>query len=149
MPLLRPRVERTDKPASDRIPISNPTNEPLLTAVVKWIPIETLTVYKTVDGLIQQDAVNFRIGFAIFVLVITPLWIAFATNPPDKKVAWRQVTLAPIAFLCWAAAMQTNLIQSHFHDWQAWMGSMVLGAGTLALPVIEGILKAPGVPQSQ
>jgi hypothetical protein len=148
MPLLRPRVQRRDKPTRGTILAGTDVNEPLLTAIVKWIPVEVLTVYKTVDGILKDD--RFRLGFAGFVIVITPLWIAFATRPRGKRIAWRQVVLSPFAFMCWAMAlMQPETTKLLTASWEPWMGSLALGVGTLLLPVFDGILRSLGVPQDE
>jgi hypothetical protein len=148
MPLLRPRVQRSDKPTEGMILAAANGNEPLLTAIVKWIPVEVLTIYKTVDGILKDG--RFRLGFAAFVIVVTPLWIAFATRPSGKGIAWRQVLLAPFAFVCWAIAMMdAETMMLLWVTWQSWMGSLALGVGTLLLPVLDGIFRSLGVPQDQ
>ena len=129
--------------------VSGGEQDSLLAAIVKWIPIEVLTIYKAVDGFIPSDSYSFRTIFTASAVLICPLWIAFATRPSDKQVAWRQVLLSPIAFTCWAIAMQTDLLKHMDSNWQAWMGSVVLGVGILLLPIIDGILRSLGVSQNQ
>jgi hypothetical protein len=146
MPLLRPRVERLYKVSRGTVPAGGETKEHLLAAIIKWIPVEVLTVYKGVDGLIKDE--HFRLAFLAGVIVITPLWIAFATKPEGKRIAWRQVILAPFAFLCWSLAMMdAKTLALVVANWQSWMGSVAIGIGTLLLPVFDGILRALGVPQ--
>jgi hypothetical protein len=116
---------------------------------VKWIPTEALAIYKAVDGVIPAHHDVFRFRFAIVMIAVTPLYIAFATRPPDKNIAWRQVVLAPIAFTCWAIAMQGDGIKALITDWEAWMGSIVVLVGTFLLPIFDGILKALGLTQSE
>ena len=55
MPGLRPRVLRPDKPGSGRIMVAAGDQDSLIAAIVKWIPVEVLTVYKTLDGFIPPD----------------------------------------------------------------------------------------------
>jgi hypothetical protein len=121
----------------------------LLAAIVKWIPVEVLTVYKAVDGFIPADKFSFHLTFILLVIILCALWIAFATRPSNQQIAWRQVILAPVAFTCWAVAMQSDLLKHFIPQWESWMGSVVLGVGILLLPVLEGILKALGVTQSE
>jgi hypothetical protein len=149
MPLLRPRVIRQEKPGTGRILVATTSEDSLLSAIVKWIPVEVLTVYKTIDGFIAADYQPFRLWFTVGVIIICPLWIGFATKPDLKQIAWRQVILAPIAFTCWAVAMQTEIMKEIFFGWLPWMGSVVLGVGTLLLPIFDGMLKALGINQSQ
>ena len=148
MPLLRPRVMRTDKLGPGRTMVAPANQDPLLTAIVKWIPVEVLTIYKTVDGVIPAGKEQFRLWFAVGAILLCALWIAFATKPDGKPIAWRQVVLAPFAFLCWVVAMQGSTLKQIAPGWESWMGSVVLGAGTLFLPILEGILKALGVRQN-
>jgi hypothetical protein len=121
----------------------------LLAAIVKWIPVEVLTVYKTVEGVIPDERNTFRLAFTLFAIVSSALWIAFATKPTAKKIAWRQVILAPVAFTCWVVAMEGHAIKAVMPGWEFWMGSLVLGVGTISLPILDGILKAIGIPQDR
>lgn len=148
MPLLRPRVTGTDKPRPGRIMVGVSSKDNLLKAIVTWIPVEVLTVYKTVDGFIPQDKVSFRLWFTIISAVICVFWIAFATKPDNKSIAWRQVILSPIAFACWVAGMQGELLKGVYPTWEPWMGTVVLGVGTLLLPIFDGILTEVGLPQN-
>ncbi len=45
MLLLRPRVTRQDKPGPG-IAVAATSEDSLLSAIVKWIPVEVLTVYR-------------------------------------------------------------------------------------------------------
>jgi hypothetical protein len=119
-----------------------------LTAILKWIPVEVIGSYKFIMGMIPSDYTSARLWTSILAIPITALWIAFATQPTGKKVAWRQVFLAPIAFVCWAIAMQEDVMKGQFTNWEPWMGSVVLAAGTLALPILDGILRSLGVTQN-
>jgi hypothetical protein len=138
-----------DKPSGGRVMVAPANQDSLLVAIVKWIPVEVLTVYKTVDGVIPQQRNAFRLGFTCFGIISSALWIAFATKPTGKKIAWRQVILAPIAFTCWVIAMEGDAIKMQWPDWEFWMGSLILGIGTISLPILDGILKAVGIPQDR
>jgi hypothetical protein len=120
----------------------------LLTSILKWIPVEVITVYKFIVGLIPSNHEAFSLWSTVTAIPITALWIAFATRSEGQNVAWRQVILAPIAFTCWAVAMQGDIIRGVFSGWEPWMGSVVLGAGTISLPIFEGILRSLGIPQN-
>jgi hypothetical protein len=148
MPLLRPRVVLPDKSIGGRMMVAPVNQDSLLSAIVKWIPIEILTIYKTVEGLIPEERVRFHLGFMVFSTICSALWIAFATKPSGKQIAWRQVVLAPIAFSCWAVAIEGSTIKTLVPAWSPWMGSLLLGAGTMILPIIDGILMKIGIPQN-
>lgn len=148
MPLLRPRVIRPDKPGAGRVLVAASDQDSLLAAIVKWIPVEVVTVYKAAMGIIPDNRHSLRLAFTIFSIVITALWIAFATRPESRRVAWRQVLLAPIAFTCWAVATQGDVMQGLYSAWESWMAFLVLAVGTLLLPIFDGILRSLGVTQN-
>jgi hypothetical protein len=129
------------------MPIAKSDQDSLLAAIVKWIPVEVVTVYKAAMGIIPtgHDALRFWITGSM--IAATALWIAFATRPEGKKVAWRQVILAPVAFSCWAVATQADVMKGLDPAWESWMAFLILVAGTLVLPILDGILRALGVPQ--
>jgi hypothetical protein len=146
--LLRPRVKGEDVARLGRVAVAKKDRDRLLAAIVNWIPIEVIGVYKFVMGFIPSDYPAWLIGTTVIVLVLTPFWIAFATKPNGQKTAWRQVFLAPFAFACWVAAIQTDVVSVLISAWQGWMGSVVLGLGTLLLPIFDGIMRRCGVPQN-
>lgn len=147
--LLRPRVKSEDSiDRAGRTLVGKKDKDHLIDAIIKWIPVEVIGVYKFVMGIVPTDVTSWRLGISVFALILTPAWIAFATKPPEKKIAWRQVLLAPFAFVCWVAAIQTDVVTILYSGWQAWMGSVVLGFGTLLLPIFDGLLKRGGVPQN-
>jgi hypothetical protein len=148
MPLLRPRVFRRDKPGAERILVSTAEGDSILAAIVKWIPVEVITVYKFLMGLIPQGFGSARLWTSVALVPICFLWIAFATRPDGARVAWRQAALAPFAFACWVVALQDDVMKGLAPGWQPWMGSVVLGVGALLLPILDGILRSLGVPQN-
>jgi hypothetical protein len=117
MPLLRPRVVRSDRPGPGRVPIAAGTEDSLLAAIVKWIPVEVVTVYKAGMGAIPEGWPTVRLSVSAGTILVTALWIAFATTPVSGRISWRQVILAPIAFAGWAVATQTDVMK---YLWGAW-----------------------------
>jgi hypothetical protein len=108
--------------------------------------VEVITVYKTIDNLVPD---SFHRGLAIAGIVITALWIAFATKPDSQAIAWRQVILASFAFMCWAVGMQPTVLPFlQGSPDQIKVGSAFLAGGTLLLPILDGILKRAGVRQN-
>ncbi|MBR0852508.1 hypothetical protein JQ543_32595 [Bradyrhizobium diazoefficiens] len=116
----------------------------LLTAIIKWIPIDVIGFYKFAMGIVPLEAASWRLWISILAIPVTSLWIAFATTPEGRQIAWRQVLLAPFAFLCWAAAIQPDVMI----QWQQWTGSIALAGGVLLLPILDGILRRLGVTQN-
>lgn len=119
----------------------------LVESIIKWIPVEVLMVYKTIDNLVP-DGAGWHRGLVIAGIVITALWIAFATKPNDKPIAWRQVILAPFAFTCWAIGMRPTVMPMLQKGYESNVGSAVLAGGTLLLPILDGILKKAGIRQN-
>lgn len=109
--------------------------------------MEVVTFYKAAMGIIPGDEHSIRFHTTWLSVVATVLWIAFATRPKEGPVAWRQVIIAPIAFTCWAVATQQDVVMQVYPEWKTWMAALVVATGTLLLPIIDGLLKAIGVPQ--
>jgi hypothetical protein len=149
MPFLRPRVSLKSDSGTARIPVaaSLQGQDSLLSAIIKWIPVEILTVFKTVDGFVPVEKYGTRLILGATFMFLTPLWIGYATHPEGKPVAWRQVILAPVAFCLWAIAMLGDPLKYIFVSWNPWMGSVSLGIGTLLLPIFDGLLRSLGVKQ--
>lgn len=148
MPLLRPRVVGRDTPGSGRVAIANANQDSLLASIVKWIPVEVITVYKASMGIIPEERPSPRFWLTVASILVTSLWIAFATRPEGRRIAWRQVLLSPVAFTCWAVATQVDVVKNLYSGWEPWMAFLVLAAGTLLLPILDGILRSLGVPQN-
>jgi hypothetical protein len=148
MPLLRRRAIVSDEPGPGRQAIAKKDEDTFLTAILTWIPVEVIVVYKFVMGIIPTGFSSWRLWLTVIVIVLTPVWIAFATKPENRKIAWRQVILSPFAFVCWVAALQEDVVTVLISGWQPWMGSVVLGIGTLVLPTLDGILRKLGFTQN-
>ena len=149
MPELRRRVRRSDSAGTGRQPISSKDEDSPLTAILTWIPAEVIIAYKAIMGVVPMDALSTRLWLSILFVPLCALWIGYATKPANAGIAWRQLIIAPIAFIFWVAAIQEDVVRQLFSGWQPWIGSVTLVLGTLILPIIEGILKALGVPQAK
>jgi hypothetical protein len=141
-------VVRADLPRAGRIPVGAGEEDKPLTAILKWIPVEIIGTYKFVMGFIPADAEAWRLTVTILTIPLTAGWIAFATTPEAKRIAWRQVILSPFAFACWVAAIQGDVMLDIVSGWKAWMGSVILAAGTVLLPILDGILRRLDVRQN-
>src|SRR4051794_27576680 len=98
MPLLRPRVRRSDSPGSGRVPAAAAGDEDnALKAVLNWIPIEVIGFYQATMAAVPTEDSVVRLWLTAITIPICIAWIAFATKPPDKDYAWRQIFLAPLA----------------------------------------------------
>lgn len=146
MALLRPRVVEADR--EDKEPISAPPQGPL-GEIVKWIPVEVIAFYQAVVAAIPDDKyADLRLWLTLAGFIICGLWIAFATKPAEKGFAWRQIILAMLAFVFWAAGIQSELLKQRF-GWEPFVGTLVLLFGTMLLPIFDGILTKLGVPQNK
>jgi hypothetical protein len=123
--------------------------------LLAWIPVEVVMAYKAAMGSIPDDYPNLRFDFTVAAIILTVFWIAFATVPErsgEKKfpwglIAWRQVMLAPIAFVFWAVATQGDVVKQVLPWWLSWMALPALAASAVVLPILNGILRACRVPQ--
>ena len=144
MPLIRPRIVRSDKPGSGRIMVAASEQDSRVELILKSIPVEVIPFFKIVDSLADSD--NYHRGVAIAGVLVTALWIAFATRPDDKPIAWRQVILSSFAFVCWAIGMQPKILAVAWDPTK--IGAAVLAVGTVVLPILDGILKRAGIRQN-
>jgi hypothetical protein len=128
--------------------VSENDQDSLFRSILDWIPVEVIGSYKVVEGAIPADYDGFRLWITILAVPVTFLWIAFATKPAGRKIAWRQALIAPFAFVIWTMAIAPEIIRLLFPSWEPWMGSVALGVGTVLLPIFDGILEALGVPQN-
>lgn len=148
MPLLRPRVIREDKHVSGRQPVAAGQEDKALQAVLKWIPIEIIGFYQAIMAAVPIEKTGFRLWATAAAVPICAGWIAFATKPDDHQgYAQRQIILAALAFVFWAAAVQSEVLHSTVAWWETWMGSAVLIFGSVLLPIFDGILKKLGFTQ--
>jgi hypothetical protein len=151
MPTLRPRVNLPEEAQNGRIMVSkNKTGKDnLLSAIVKWIPIEVIGAYEGIMGAIPEGNTGFRLWVTIVGIPVTALWIGFATEDDTKaqRIAWRHMILASVAFFCWTVGSQPVIVKSVITAWEPWMGTVTIGAGAVLLPILNGILRALKVPQ--
>jgi hypothetical protein len=147
MPLIRPRVERSDKPTEGRISVNAGSDDSTLKAILGWIPTEVIAAYKAGLGFVPLTETGWRLGISILGIPITFLWIAYATRPDGKAIAWRQAIISPIAFAFWVTAIEPDVMTNLNPGWQSWMGSLLLVFGMLILPILDGILRSLGIRQ--
>jgi hypothetical protein len=152
MPELRPRVRAGDRQVHDgRIPIgADPTRDNLVSAITKWVPIEVIAFYEGVTTPFGAQLASGLLYAMVLGLAVTFLWTAFATERSDaaSRIAWRQVILSCIAFLFWVTGTTSPDIWSKVvFWWHPAINSAALAAGTVILPIVDGIMRRLGIPQ--
>jgi hypothetical protein len=145
MPLLRPRAVGAYK-TNGKVSIAG-GDQKVLDLVLKWIPVEVIAFYQALMAEVPTKDGQLRLNITYAAAVICALWIAFATRPAEKPVAWRQIILSTLAFVFWAAAVQNEVMQQLYH-WNQHTGAVVLIFGSILLPIFDGILAKLGVPQN-
>lgn len=145
MPLLRPRAVGAYK-ADGKVAIAG-ENEKALDLVLKWIPVEMIAFYQALMAAIPTKEGQLRLNITYVAIAVCALWIGFATRPAEKPIAWRQILLSTLAFVFWAAAVQSEVMQKTYH-WYEFTGTVVLILGSVLLPIFDGILARLGVPQN-
>lgn len=154
MPILRPRVVSGEARQRDgRIAISaTPDRDGVISAITKWIPIEVIAFY---EGVTTPFGDLLSKGWWLFYAIITGvivtfLWIAFATESPKaaSPIAWRQVILSCFAFIVWVTGTTSpDIWKVPAPWWHPGINPAALAAGAILLPIIDGILRRAGVPQ--
>jgi hypothetical protein len=148
MPRLRPRVIGGDNEYRRKFNIAAKRGQTTLGNIIAWIPIEVIAAYKAIVGQIPITEIYTHLGFSIGFIAITILWILFATRRKNDSVPWRQACVAGAAFMFWSAGTEDQVIMHGiFSWWQSWMGLVSMALGTVALPILDGLLQALGVPQ--
>lgn len=136
---LRPRViTSADATRAKANPPPTPDEDSYLAKVIKYIPGESIATYQALVGLVPSKPEKHDIvvrSVAVFIFVLTPIWMYFATKKPSEPPQWFQVGVSPFAFLVWLFAIGSQLFPSH----QPWVGSFVLIAVSAIIPLLEKI----------
>jgi len=72
MPLIRPRVVLPDEPRAGAELVTTGRRDSMLSAILKWSPVEVIGTYKFVIGVIPSEYLPWQWGFTIFAAVIVP-----------------------------------------------------------------------------
>ena len=152
MPTLRPRVIGGDQPSSTgRIPVAAAAEgDNIASALAKWVPVEVIAFYEGITTPFGNQVAAFLWYAIIAGIIVVVLWIAFATEDKNKssRIAWRQVIISPFAFLFWVSGTTSPDIWKIIYPWwQVGLNPAILAFGTVALPIIDGILRHLGLPQ--
>jgi hypothetical protein len=138
---------RADKSKTGIVPVAGGGEDNALKAVLTWIPIEVIGFYQAVMAAIPTENGSVRLVVTGIAIPVCAAWIAFATKPANKDFAWRQIILAALAFIFWAAAVQSEVLNGALGWWQSWMGTVVLIFGSVLLPIFDGLLMKVGLTQ--
>ncbi len=69
--------------------------------VVTYIPAEIIAAYQAAVGIIPPNSTK-ALGWAgIGLLILAPLWTAFATTHGNARIPWYQAFAALVAFAIW------------------------------------------------
>ncbi len=151
MPMLRPRVVSHNKlvRGGEDNAAAKANDDGFVATVVKYVPIEVVAVFEAIAVAIPTANAKATFWIAVVMIPMTALWILFGTTNEvkNRKIAWRQVILAPLAFAFWAAGTQLTMMQVQFTGWKPWMSAAAVAAGSFALPICNGVLRALNVPQ--
>ena len=133
------------------------TADSYLSRMVIYIPTEIIAGYVAVSGFIKglppkQQFTWFCI-VAIAMLLLTPLYLAYATASPGKKKSISHPVTSALAFAAWVFATggpfeRFQITPDGSTGWyNRTIGSIVLVIVCLALPLIERALSG-GAPAS-
>lgn len=136
---LRPRaITSADATLLRLTPPPAPNEDSYLAKLIKYIPGESIATYQAMAGLVPNQMLQYKhivTSIAVFICVLTPIWMYFATKRPSEPPQWFQVGVSPLAFLVWLFAIGSPLY--HHHD--DWVGSIVLIAVSALIPLLEKI----------
>jgi uncharacterized membrane protein len=123
--------------------------DPYVAKVIKYIPAETIAAYQAMTGFVPEHAMS-KVApwFALFLLVMTPVWILVATKEKNERWAWYQAVVGVVAFLVWLFAIDSpaaHQVVAVDGGVPGYVRSLVLVGASMVFPVIEKILKINGI----
>lgn len=131
-------------------------DDPYVSKLVKYIPTEIIAGYVALSGFIKllpgpQQFTWFCV-VAVFLLVITPLYLSVATSESGKKNSWAHPVAGALAFAAWVFATggPFERFQMSADGTSGWyhraIGSIILVLVCLGLPLIERLLPPAKTP---
>ena len=134
---LRPRVVT----ASDAKQDKRLAEDSYLAKVTRYIPAEIVFAYTAASEIVLGAQGIPQLTFLWIVIavlfVLTPLWLLFATQVPEKPKAVFQAVVGTVAFLVWVFALSGAVL---FPAWyNPVYGGLLLILFTLVVPLIEKI----------
>ncbi len=167
MPRLRPRVVLpnetvvADAPFPPRAP-GQPTVRPaarsdgsgdqgsssLVGRLVTYVPTEAITTYHTVMGVVPEASrASAGLWLGVFLLLLTPFWVAVMTRDRTEPIAWHQVGISTGAFLIWLVVVG-NPLAAWLGISQTWVGTLMMTLYVIiVVPLVERLVTgARGAP---
>jgi len=140
---LRPRVNTARDAAAD----AGITQDPYLAKVVKYIPAEIVAAYVAASRALEATRDQVAYGTLLWVvagalLVLTPVWMLYATREPGRPPATFQAAAATVAFACWVFALGGPFESIAWY--RPVYGTLVLVFATLVIPLVEKIRASNG-----
>lgn len=134
MPTLRPRVLTAADAAMD----PGVKEDSYIAKVVHYIPSEIIAAYLAASGVLTGSSSHRQaMLWVIFgiLMILTPLWILYATALPDKPVPIFQAFAAMLGFAVWIFAIGGPF--AYLSWYRPEYGSLVLIFSTLSIPIME------------
>jgi hypothetical protein len=135
MPVLRPRVDRAARPGVVTLG-GGTTVDSALARLLTYVPVEVIAVYQASLGLLPTLGPTAAWVWFGFLLILCPLWIAFATRGgKTDKVDWFHIAAATVCFIVWTFAQQSGPFATLHYSPAA--GSLVLLGASLLIPLLD------------
>lgn len=113
----------------------------LVGRLVTYVPTEAITTYHTVMGVVPEssrDSAGLWLG--LFLLAVTPAWVALMTRDRSEPIAWHQVAISTGAFLIWLVVIG-NPLAPLIGITQTWVGTLMMTLYVIiVVPLIERLL---------
>ena len=142
MPAIRPRAINAADAASDPSAQENS----YLAKVVRYIPGEIVAAYLAAyNALVTASNIPLQTVLWIVVgvlIVLTPIWILYATSDSDKPRPTFQAVAATLSFVIWVFAIPGNPF-SAFSWYRPVYGFLLLILGTFIMPILEKVFVKP------
>lgn len=160
MPRLRPRVLLPDEtPVADTpFPPRAPgqpgvrttarrdeggeeSSSSLVGRLVTYVPTEAITTYHTVMGVVPEASrASAGLWLGMFLLLLTPFWVAIMTRDSTEPVAWHQVGISTGAFLIWLVVIG-NPLAAWLGISQTWVGTLMMTLYVIiVVPLVERLV---------
>lgn len=116
--------------------------------LIKYIPSESVALYTAIRGMgigaDQADKIFFIVIF-IGVLILTPLWMYFATKDNGKKYATFHTIVATVAFCVWVANFG-DIFEFWLPKFNHFWAAILLAFVTAIIPLLERIFLKEKIP---